>query len=94
MTTTQNVKGNRKIVMAAFWCHEVVFKIPDGLDLEDETVVEWWYVKGGSLSIHYVNGEEEKIEYEYGPEIDFKNPTVTEIMDADDYHIEYDEDKE
>jgi len=38
MSTTQNVKGNRKIVIVSYTT-ESVFKIPDGLDLEDETVV-------------------------------------------------------
>ena len=36
MSTTLNVKGNCKIVIASYTT-EAVFKIPDGLDLEDKT---------------------------------------------------------
>ena len=43
MSTTQNVKGNRKIVVALFDFKQY-FTIPDGLDLEDQTVVSSWSV--------------------------------------------------
>jgi len=93
MSTTQNVKGNRKIVVAL--CDfKQYFKIPDGLDLEDQTVVSSWSVSWGKLHIHYVNGEEKEIDWEYEPEIDFKYAFEEEIMDADEHDIEYEEDKE
>jgi len=94
MSTTLNVKGNRQIVSAIFPGPEVIFKIPDGLDLEDKTVVEFWFVKWGTLHIHYINGEEKEIEWEYEPEMDFKDPESSEIEDADEHDIEYEEDKE
>ena len=93
MSTTLNVKGNRKIVIVSYTT-ESVFKIPDGLDLEDKTVVEFWFVKWGTLHIHYINGEEKEIEWEYEPEMDFKDPESSEIEDADEHDIEYEEDKE
>jgi len=86
------VKGNRQIVVA--WSGaEQVFKIPDGLDLEDETVVKDWCVKWGTLYISYVNGEEEKIEFDWQDEHGCKYPDV-EIKDADEMNVEYEEDNE
>ena len=41
MSSTQNVKANRKIVTASYTT-DAVFKHPDGLDLENKTVVESW----------------------------------------------------
>ena len=94
MSTTQNVQGNRQIFVATFSGPEVVFKIPDGLDLEDKTVVRNWYVKWAKLHIYYVNGEEKEISWEYEPEVDFKHPESSEIEDADEHCIEYEEDNE
>ena len=70
MSSTKNVKGNRQIVVATYTC-EAVFKIPDGLDLEDENVVSSWGTKYGTLYISNVNSDETlKIESEWEPEID------------------------
>ena len=91
MSSTKNVKGNRQVVVACS-SSEQIFKIPDGLDLEDKTVVEFWFVKWGTLHIQYVNGEEKEIEWEYEPEVDFKHPESSEIEDADEHDIEYEED--
>jgi len=90
MSSTKNVKGNRQVVVACSSA-ELVFKIPDGLDLEDETVVKDWCVKWGILYISYVNGEEEKIEFDWEDEHVCKYNSV-EIMDADEHDIEYEED--
>ena len=54
-----NVKGNRHGVVASFdgqMC-ERVFKIPDGVDLEDKNQVEEWWVKWDCLNIKYTVGE-------------------------------------
>ena len=53
-----NVKGNRHGVVATFdgMC-ERVFKIPDGVDLEDKNQVEEWWVKWDCLNIKYTVGE-------------------------------------
>ena len=92
MSSTKNVKGNRQIVVATFSVPAVVFKLPDVLDLKDETVVKNWYVKWTKLHIHCVNGEEKKIEWEYEPEIDFKYADQKEIKDADKHCVDYEED--
>jgi len=89
MSSTQNVKGNRKIVTASYTT-DAVFKIPDGLDLEDKTVVESWQTKWGKLYINYVDSDEAvEIEPEWDPEMDFKYLSDENIEDADDYNIEY-----
>ena len=94
MSITQNVKGNRKIVVASYTT-EAVFKIPDGLDLEDKTVVEDWRTKYGKLIISYVNSEEVlEIDSEWDTEIDYKYSTDEVIADADEINVEYEQDEE
>ena len=94
MSSTLNVKGNRKIVVASYTT-EGVFKIPDALDLEDKTVVQDWRTKYGNLYITYVNSDEElEIEPVWDVEIDCKYSSDEVIVDADEYNIEYEEDKE
>ena len=91
---TKNRKGNRKIVRTEYSANHAVFKIPDGLDLEDSSVVEWWNVKYGTLRIKYVGKDKpEEIEWEWDPEPDYKWGE-DEIIDADDCDIEYSEDEE
>ena len=70
--STKNMKDNRKIVRVQLYAPELIFKIPDGLDLEDKTVVEEWYYRNGFLHIKYVGKEEgdiidpaEEIETDY-----------------------------
>ena len=92
-SSTQNIKGNRKVVSATFYPPVAVFKLPDGIDLEDKTVVEGWYVKYATLRIYYVDGHEEKIEAYFDPETDWKRPQDTLIEDAEDYDVEYSEDE-
>jgi hypothetical protein len=70
---------------------QTIFKLPDGLDLEDETVVLQWRVKWGILYIKYVNGEEQEIEFEYEDDDGCKHPEV-EIADAAEHNVEYEED--
>jgi len=50
MSSTKNVKGNLQVVVATS-STEAIFKIPDGLDLEDKTVVKSWCVQWGTLYI-------------------------------------------
>ena len=92
MSTDLNVKGNRQVVVAV---HQTarIFKIPEGLDLEDKTVVKNWIVKWGVFYITYVNGEEEKIDFEREDDDGSKYPDAL-IESADDYNIEYEEDIE
>jgi hypothetical protein len=94
MSSTLNVKGSRKILKATYYTPEVYFKLPDGLDLEDETIVESYGVKWNILYINYVDGRTDEIETEYFPEDDYKDPDNIEIVDADKTWITYDEDDE
>jgi hypothetical protein len=93
--STKNTKDNRKVVVADYTC-KGVFKIPDGLDLEDETVVKFWCVRYCELHIHYVDGREEQINAVYDPteHTDWKYPDQQEIEDAEDCGIDYSDDEE
>ena len=91
MSSTKNVKENRKVVTTEYY-HKAVYKIPDGLDLADETFVKGWLVRYGTLYIYYQDGREEKIESEFETEPDYKYPDC-EIEDAEDYNVEYDEEE-
>jgi len=90
--TTKNAKDDRKVDSVQCAPVEAVFRIPDGLDLESETVVESWTVKLGTLHIYYANGEDKQIEWVYGLETDLKFAQETTIEDADVYCIEYEAD--
>lgn len=95
MSSTKNTKDNRQVVKATFHPPESVFKIPDGLDLEDKTIVKWWGVKYNMLSICYVNGEVIKISPVWdATEDDFKCPMECEIISANDIGYEYEEDED
>ena len=59
--STKNVKGNRLIVVAEYHPSQKLFRIPDGVDLNDKSVVESWHVKWGTLHIGYVDGRLEKV---------------------------------
>ena len=93
MTSTQqqqsktlNIKGNRKVVVAEYTA-ESVFKIPTGLDLEDKSVVEKWWVEKDYLHIKYVGNEEiESIESSNDHYGTFKEPSENpEIENYSDY---------
>ncbi len=60
---TKNEKGNRKVVRTDYReC--AIFKIPDGVDLEDKSEVQYRRTKYGCLYIKYVGKEvEEEIEW-------------------------------
>ena len=96
MSTTQNVKGNHQVVVA-YCSSKQYFKIPDGLDLEDKTVVSSWSVSWGKLYIDYVNGHKRReiIEFVEEHNYGFKDPEyVIEDAETDEHNIEYEEDKE
>lgn len=67
ISETANVKGQRQVVVVEYQSPRVYFKIPDGLDLEDKTVVKRWAMIGTGideviLAIYYADGREtEKI---------------------------------
>ena len=84
---TKNIKGNRKIVVSHLYSNNL-FKIPDGLDLEDKTKVDEWYVRYDELFIVYANGQEQTIGISQEMEANEKSPKVT-IEDADNWCFEY-----
>jgi len=92
---TKNTKDNRKCVIVEYR-HVAVFKIPNDLDLEDESIVENWYVRYGTLHICYTNGEKKEIEWLYEPNKgdDYKRGAGKyadgKIEDADDWFNESD----
>ena len=92
--STANVKGNRQVVVVTYPSPEAVFKIPDGLDLEDKSVVTGWETKYDTLYIYYVDGREEKIEWEFDAgefaAENFKRGDMA-IEDAANYDVEYEE---
>ena len=84
-----------KVVVAKFYAPRIVFKIPDGIDLEDKTVVKKWWVRNGTLYINFVDGHNEEIDEEYSTgfeELDCVQETV--IEDAEDWNVEYSQDEE
>ena len=93
MSSTKNTKDNRQVVMATYHAPESIFEIPDGLDLEDKSVVEYWEVKYNELTIVYVNGKEETIAPTWdAADNQFKHPKECEILPAKDIPYEYEED--
>ena len=88
--STKNTKDNRKVVSAEY-SNTRVFKIPDGLDLEDRAVVKEWKVFNCDLHILYVDGSNDCFECECKIESDCKD---LNIEDAKDYDFEYDSDDE
>ena len=98
-SSTKNIKDNRKVVVAEFYAPRIIFKIPDGIDLENKTVVKKWWVRSGTLYINFVDGHNEEIEEEYCTGIeelgsDYYFPEEAVIEDADDWNVEYSEDEE
>ena len=93
-SSTKNIKGNRKVVMVTLHSPEIIFKIPDGLDLEDKNVVEYWGHKWGKMYIKYVGKEEvEEITAYEETEVDYKYEQEIEIIDAE-VGVVYSEDEE
>jgi hypothetical protein len=94
MSSTKNTKGNRQVVVATYTIQSI-FEIPNGLDLEDKSVVENWGVKWNELIIQFVNGEEKEIDPTLDArEGDFKRPEDYEIVPAKDAGYKYDEEEE
>ena len=80
-------------VVIAHYSSESIFKIPKGLDLEDETQVKGWFVKSHQLFIELTDGTDLTIDTYGGYCVDYKWPNVTEIGLADD-HINVSDDEE
>jgi hypothetical protein len=90
MSSTKNTKANRQVVRAEYKAPESVFEIPDGLDLEDKSVVESWGVKYNTLKIKYVNGEEVTFAPKWdAAHDDLERPSECEIILAEDVGYKY-----
>ena len=95
--STKNTKDNRVCVVVKYSAPEAIFKIPDGLDLEDKSVVKNWWVKYGTLYICYTNGKKKEIEWDNSA--DYKwgigEYKTGKIVKVDYYDNElYDEDED
>ena len=77
----------RKVVVAHYTA-TAYFKVPKGVDLEDKSVVEGWFIKWNRLEISYVDGRKEEIDALYDPEVDYKYPSEEQIGNADDYGLD------
>ena len=55
MATKAN--DNKKVLVATWRPKQVVFKLPDGLDIDDEEVVTDYEIDGEELTINFVDGK-------------------------------------
>ena len=92
MSSTKNTKDNRHVVVAQY-ISETIFKIPDGLDLNDETIVECWGIKWNVLYIKYVGKDKDEEIEGIIEETDYKRPYESYISPAEDACFEYEEDQ-
>jgi len=96
MSSTKNTKDNRHVVRVTYLT-ESIFKIPDGLDLSDKSIVKEWFVKWDELHIRYVDGRKENFSpYSAASECENKDGD-TELINADDIgclHVYEEEDEE
>jgi len=86
-TSTQNTKDNRMILTATY-SGEAVFKLPDNLDLKDETIVAWYGVKWCKLYIEYTTEEYYK-QYSGSDKPSENNDHTQEIEQSEDCEIDY-----
>jgi len=93
ISETMNCKGHRRMVTVTYAPASADFKIPDGLDLEDGSVVKnWWINHMGELFIEYVDEDREDDEIpaysEY--QTDYKCSLDTMIQDCEDIGLDED----
>jgi hypothetical protein len=84
---TKNTKDNRMILTATF-SGEAVFKLPDNLDLKDETIVEEYGVKYGTLWIAYTTEEYYK-QYAGTDKPSENNYHIQKIQQSEDISINW-----
>jgi hypothetical protein len=122
VANTKNTKENRKVLVARY-TDEAVYRLPNNLDLEDESVVKEYWVKWGELFISYTSlenwekyttqAEDEEeftqevsirnlpspqwiqaIQVHYDCDSEHKNPDKTDIEDAENFGVEYEQDED
>jgi hypothetical protein len=82
-------KPKKKVVSSSYTI-ENIFKVPEGLDLEDNTIIECWYVKYDCLHIWYMDGRHDEItSSKTAYDDDYNDPINVEIVDAEDFGFEY-----
>ena len=91
-SSTKHTKDNRKCVVVTYYTNDATFKIPDGLDLEDKSVVRRWYVIDDTLHIYYTDGREEEIDVYEPSEISGEHDE--RIEDAAEYGVAYTSDED
>ena len=61
-----------------------LFKIPDGIDLQDETAVKNWYVKWGVLNIQLADETELEVKAEgWSRDLEIKFPIDVDLLEWD-----------
>ena len=88
MEQEKNKKIKKQVVYAEYNCYSV-FKVPKGLDLEDTSIVESWWVKWDRLHIKYVDKEEIEIIDSEETGNDLKHPNEETIHDAEELGYEF-----
>jgi hypothetical protein len=86
---TKNTEDDPKVLCVNYGPTMKIFKIPKGLDLKDEEVVDAWGVKYGEFHIDYKDGRTYICDSEINVESDYKYGDET-IEDAEIYNVEYD----
>lgn len=87
---TEMIIGEMKCLVAEYRT-ESIFKLPLGLNLEDNTVVRDYWVKWDLLTISLMNGETLQIT-PFCIDDDKKHPDETRLEDPEDRGFGYDED--
>ena len=84
---TRNTKANPLVVRSSFMV-DFHYNLPEGLDLEDDTVVKSWGIRWRNLYIYYVDGRSSVINpIERLCDYDFKRAEKVEILSAVDCGI-------
>jgi len=89
--SSQTKMSSNKVVRVSYTVNDL-FCIPKNINLEDKTQVEDWSVKYNVLHIYLTNGKELEISnLGWIENFDYKYPSDTEIIDAEDVCIDDDD---
>jgi hypothetical protein len=86
-------KTERKVVIAEY-ANTEAFKVPDGIDLENDKQVKDWGVKYDTLYIYMVDGTEIKVNSVGWLDDALKYPNDTTIEDASDWNLDEDDEED
>jgi len=81
---------SRKVVRVSYTVDDI-FCVPDNINLEDKTQVDFWCVKYNTLHVGFVSGQEITINSQNWIEgFDYKYPSndEKEILDAEELGLE------